>query len=166
MMKTPSQIFKVFFISVIVLLSSCSKDDSKSDENASCQETKITMLVNGESQSFHAYGRGIDIRSDGYELSLNFGREEQNPYQEQSIVLHLPYKATGQNIIEQFIYSQYKDNTLFRGDFLEGELQSNVITNTKNCFRMTFSGKLSDANQEVVITEGKISYTYEEPFSE
>jgi hypothetical protein len=81
-------------------------------------------------------------------------------------VLHLPYKATGQNIIEQFIYSQYKDNTLFRGDFLEGELQSNVITNTKNCFRMTFSGKLSDANQEVVITEGKISYTYEEPFSE
>ncbi|AFL79598.1 hypothetical protein Aeqsu_0066 [Aequorivita sublithincola DSM 14238] len=165
-MKTTSLIFRIFFISVIVLFSSCSEDDSKNDEIAICQETVVTMIVNGETQTFYAYGRGIGIRSDGYELIINVGRNVQNPLGEQDIAIYLPYKATGKNIIEQFIYSQYKDNIIFRGDFLDGELQSNVLVNTKSCFRMTFSGKLSDGNQEIVITEGKISYMYDESFSE
>lgn len=160
------KILNILFLSAIITFSSCNKDDGDKDETASCQETEITMKVNGELLTFYAYGRGLDLRADDYELSLNFGRDQQNPVEEQRLNLYLPYKATGENIIEQFQYSQYINKTFFSGDFVNGELQSKVITNTENCFRMTFSGKLSDGTQEVVITEGKISYTYDEPFDE
>lgn len=141
---------------------SCSNDD----DHQPCYATDVTMTINGEVQSFQAYGRGIDIREDGYELQLYFYRGSSNPFSEQNLTVKLPYKKRGKNIFEAFLYSQYIDNTPFEGDFLDGELQSQVITNTSNCFYATFSGTLSDGNQEIVITNGELKYEYEESFDE
>jgi hypothetical protein len=136
------------------------------EEEQTCRVTNVTMTVNGEVQTFQAIGRGISLRQSGYELQLNFYRGSSSPFREQSIAMKLPYKKTGNNIIEQFIYNQYIDNVAFSGDFVEGELQSKVITNTSKCFYATFSGQLNDGNQVVVITDGSISYEYEESFDD
>jgi len=139
---------------------------SNNDDGTNCPETHVTMTINGESQSFEAMGRGIDLRQNRYELHLNLDRRSNDPSREQGISIILPYKKTGANVIEQFIYHQYIDNVPFDGDFLDGEFQSNVMINTHECFYATFSGKLHDGNQEVTITKGELRYTYEEPFEE
>ena len=155
--------YKTILTFLIVCLFSCSNDD---DKEQVCLETNVTMNVNGESQSFQAIGRGIDLRENGYELHLNLDRRSNDPFREQGIAIILPYKKIGENIIEQFIYHQYIDGIAFDGDFLDGEFESNVITNTSKCFYATFSGVLNDGNQEVIITNGSLSYEYEEPFDE
>ena len=147
---------------IAITTSSCSNDD----DHQPCYATDVTMTINGELQSFQAKGRGIDIREDGYELHLNFYRGSNNPFSQQNLTVKLPYKARGENIFEAFLYSQYIDNTPFEGDFLDGELQSQVITNTSNCFYATFSGVLTDGNQEIVITNGELKYEYEDSFDE
>jgi hypothetical protein len=147
---------------IAITTSSCSNDD----DNQPCYATDVTMTINGEFQSFQAYGRGIDIREGGYELQLNFYRGSNNPFSEQNLTVKLPYKARGENIFEGFLYSQYTNDTPFEGDFLDGELQSQVITNTSTCFYATFSGTLSDGNQEIVITDGELKYEYEDSFDE
>jgi len=153
-MKKSIQILVVFLFAIIA---SCSDDD---DKNQSCRETNVTMKVNGELQTFQALGYG----QNGYVLHLNIDRRSDSPFAEQGVAIILPYKKTGRNIIQNFIYHQSKDGVSFDGDFINGELESNVITNTKNCFYATFSGKLSDGNQEIIITEGSMSYQYETPF--
>lgn len=153
----------LLLVLLTLVLTSCSNDD---DSEQVCMETNVIMTVNGELQTFEALGRGIDLRQNGYLLQLNLYRRGNDPFREQSIVIKLPYKKTGENILEQFLYRQYIDNTLFEGDFLNGEFESNVITNSRNCFYATFSGKLSDGNQEVIITDGTVSFKYEPPFDE
>lgn len=154
--------FKTILTLLIVSLFSCSNDDNEQV----CLETNVTMNVNGESQSFQAIGRGIDLRENGYQLHLNLDRRSNDPFREQGIAIILPYKKKGKNIIEQFIYHQYINGISFDGDFLDGEFESNVITNTSKCFYATFSGVLNDGNQEVIITNGSLSYEYEESFDE
>ncbi len=158
---------KAYYINVLIILLSivftaCSDDD----KGPVCLETNITMKINGESQSFEASGYGIILTQNGYILDIHSGRYSNTPYSEQSFSILLPYKKTGVNVIEQFIYHQYMDNISFDGDFMNGEFESNVITNNKSCFYATFSGKLNDGNQEVIITEGKLSYKYENPFDQ
>lgn len=165
-MKIAFSIFKLLLISTLLSFTSCSEDDVKNDEYAGCLETEVRMIVDGEQQIFYTSGRGIDSRTDGYELQISIARDQQDPFAEQNIGIYLPYKATGENIVERFTYFEYKNNTLFSGDFVSGALESNVLTNTKYCFVMTFSGKLSDGNREVIITNGKISYMYEQAFSQ
>ncbi len=153
---------KVVFIFLVLFLYSCSKDD----EPTVCLPTAVNLTINGEKQSFQAIGRGIDLRQNGYELHLNLGRYSLEPYREQTIYIQLPYKKTGKNSIEVFQYHQYINQISFSGDFLNGDFESNVITNTSTCFYATFSGTLSDGNQQIVITEGSLSYKYEESFDE
>jgi hypothetical protein len=147
-------------ILTILGLVSCSNDDEQV-----CMVTNITMTINGETQSFQAYGRGISLRQNGYELELNLSRRV-GTFSEQDVLLVLPYKKTGNNVIEHFFYSHNINNTTFEGDFMDGEFQSKVLTNTSNCFYATFSGKLNDNNQEIIITDGILSYEYEESFDE
>ena len=139
---------------------SCSDDDKE----IVCSQTNVTITINDEVKNFQAIGRGIDLRANGYELQINLYRSESDPFIEESISIKLPYKRTGENIIEQFQYNQYMNGVFFSGDFLNGEFQSNVISNTNKCFSATFSGVLSDDNQEVIITDGQITYQYDEPF--
>ena len=156
------KILTFLFLIIAFTLSSCSDDDEKKPEP--CLATNVTMVVNGELQSFQAQGRGIDAMQDGYRLSINLDRRSNDPYREQTIYIILPYKKTGQNIIQEFHYRQYINGVAFEGDFLDGTFECNIITNRNTCFYATFSGKLNDGNQEIIITGGKLSYQYETPF--
>ena len=85
------------------------------------------MVVNGELQTFQAYGRGIDIAENGYILSINIDRRNFGSTNEQGVYLQLPYKRTGKNLIEHFIYHQYVDNVVLDGDFVtDGNFTSEI----------------------------------------
>ncbi len=158
----PKPFFQTLLLAICITLAvACSKEDN---ETNACRPTNVTMKVNGELQSFQAMGRGIDMGGSGYTLSLVLDRREMDTFREQGVAISLPYKKTGDHVIEHFNYHQYINSTSFDGDFINGDFTSKVITNTRTCFYAEFSGKLSDGNQEVIITEGKLSYEYEEPF--
>ncbi len=158
------KIKNLFCLFFVIVSFSCNKDDDNKEVILDCQPTKITMVVNGETQTFQALGYGIDLTSEGYVLHLNGDRRSNDPFREQGIAIILPYKKTGQNVIKNFFYHQYINNASFDGDFTEGEFQCNVKINRKSCFLATFSGKLNDGKQEVIITDGVISYQYEDAF--
>lgn len=157
------KIQNLFFSLLVIVAFSCNKDDNKEDI-LNCQPTNISMVVNGQPQTFQALGYGIDLRSEGYVLHLNGDRRSNDPLREQGIAVILPYKKTGKNVIEKFLYHQYINNVSFDGDFTDGEFQCDVKINRNSCFYATFSGKLSDGKQEVIITDGIISYQYNDPF--
>lgn len=152
----------LLFLVFCILTIGCSNDDN----STACRATSITMEINGEIQSFQAIGRGIDLRENGLELQLNLDRRSNNPFKQQTISVILPYRVTGENVITEFSYNQNIDNIEFSGDFVDGTFESKVLTNNRYCFYATFSGSLSDGNQELVIREGKLSFEYEIPFDE
>src|SRR6187402_1832657 len=152
---------KLLFIPVLTIFLSCSHSK---DENQTCLPTKITMVVNGVPQTWNAGGRGIDLTPIGYKLSINLDRSIAEPYSQQGVSIILPYKVTGANVIKSFHYLQYDHDQSFEGDFVDGQFKSYVISNTQNCLLATFSGKLNDGDQEIVITNGSVSYLYETPF--
>lgn len=156
-------LFRILLFLLTLGLTSCSKDD---DSQQVCMETSVTMTVNGELQEFQALGRGIDLRQNGYLLQLNLDRRSTDRSREQTMVIRLPYKKTGENIIEEFLYRQYINGISFSGDLINEDFQSHVTTNTRNCFYATFSGKISDGNQEVIFSDGIVSFKYEPPFDE
>ena len=156
---------KIYLLSFFscLLLQSCDKDDKVPD----CIATNVSMIVNGELQTFQALGRGIDLTNDGYVLSLNLDRRNNEILlREQTFYIQLPYKKTGKNIIKNCDYHQYVNGISLDGDLVNSDFQSDVIINRNTCFYATFSAKLKDGNKEVIITDGKISYTYENPFED
>jgi len=165
-MKSKSKILNLFFLLLVMATFSCNRDNDNQEENLNCKPTSISMVVNGKPHTFQAIGYGIDLRSEGYVLHLNGDKRSNNPLSEQGIAVILPYKKTGKNVIDKFIYHQYVNNVSFDGDFTDGVFQSNVIINRNSCFYATFSGKLNDGKQEIIITDGIISYQYEDPFDD
>lgn len=142
---------------------SCNKDENEPD----CHATNVSMLVNGELQTFQAQGRGIDLTNNGYILSLNLDRRDNDvQLREQTFYIQLPYKKTGKNIIQKCLYHQYINGIPLDGDLVNSDFKSEVIMNRSTCFYATFSGKLNDGNQEVIITDGVVSYQYETPFNQ
>lgn len=155
---------KVLFVLILFSSISCSNDDS---DQQVCLENTANLKINGENQAFNVEGYGINSRENGHVLMLNLARRTNNPYIEQFINIRLPFKMTGNNIIEQFAYRQKSiDSVLFNGNYVNDEFESRVITNTDNCFYATFSGKISDGIQEIIITDGIISQEYGTPFDE
>ncbi len=153
--------FNIIFIVLAFILISCDKEVKEPD----CITTNVSMLINGELKTFQAQGRGIELTNNGYILSLNLDGGSNDPiYREQSFYIQLPYKKTGKNIIKSCNYHQYINSISLDGDLVNSDFQSEVIINQNTCFYATFSAKLKDGNQEVIITDGKISYTYENPF--
>lgn len=125
------------------------------------------MKINGEELQFQVQGRGIDLdREDhGHTLFLAVVTGDFSPAQDSySIVIKLPYKATGNNIIEEFYYHRVENLSTVEGYFVPGNLQSNVTVNTKNCFSATFSGSAVIDGNEISISEGFIIHSYEYPF--
>ncbi len=156
---------KIITIGILLLLlinfSSCSSDD---DSQQSCLETSIIININGDVQSFQATGRALNLRENGHELTLSLSRHVSEPHQEQFITIKLPFNKTGENSINYFVYRQNIEGSRIEGDFTDHDFQSNVITNTNECFYATFSGKLNNDHQEVTINEGEVIFKYEEPF--
>ncbi|WP_179320108.1 hypothetical protein [Winogradskyella helgolandensis] len=153
----------VIFISLLVL-NSCSNDD----DVVSCPQTEnATMKINGELMDFQIFGRGIDLDNDGsgHTLSLYLSRGVYSPQQDTyAITLKLPFKKTGTNIIEEFNYLRVQNASSSEGDFVQAELQSSVTVNKNTCFSVTFSGSATINGNEVVITDGVINHTYNDPF--
>ncbi|WP_395044034.1 hypothetical protein [Flavobacterium sp.] len=141
------------------LLLSCSKDDN----SQSCYDSSVIMKINDELQSFQTIGRGVDLVSGNYKLSIYLYRSS-NINSQQNIYFELPYKKIGKNIITKFFYQQNNNGDGFEGDFINGTFQCDVKSNTNKCFYATVSGILNTGSQEIEIKDAIISYTYEEPF--
>jgi hypothetical protein len=159
---TNNKIITRLFTLLLFIVTSCSDNEISNK----CEQTNITILIDGELLTFEAISRGILLTSNGYKLTVGFNRRVESPLVEQNILITLPYKKTGKNIIKNFFYSQYKNSVYFEGDFINGELQSNVTKNSKSCFSTTFNGKLNNGTQDIVIESVKVSYQYQEPFDE
>ncbi|MDT0689159.1 hypothetical protein RM549_05145 [Salegentibacter sp. F188] len=160
-MKNIGLLFIIF--NGILILNSCSEDDAQP-----CPQTEvISMQINGQVKQFHIDGNGIDLDRDGsgHTLSLWLSTGVFQPQQDSyAITIKLPYKKTGTNIIEKFNYFRVQNGSSAESDFVEGELQSEVIINTNSCFSATFSGRTIVDGNEIVITEGTITHIYNEPF--
>ena len=141
---------------------SCSDDDTIQK----CQETNITVSINGDLLTFEPISRGIVLTSDGYELTLGFHRRDEVPLLVQNIIITLRYKKTGKNLIENLFYTQSKNLIHFEGNIAQDKLQSNVTINTRSCFSATLSGSLNDGTQDIAIESINFNYLYEEPFDE
>lgn len=136
------------------LLADCSKDTTDLNQ---CRATNASMKVNDELVTLVPNGKSA---GSGIPLTV----WAQNPYMEQSFSITVPYKVTGNNRILGFNYHQYINGQSFDGQYVNGEIQGKVITNKNTCVYIEFSGKISNGSQELLITEGKYSYTYEDPF--
>lgn len=156
---------KIIYSLLFLILLSCSKDD----DNQTCVDADSTMVINGELQTFQTLGYGIDLVSlnpISHELQINLYRSSTGSFNEQNIYFILPYKKTGKNKITEFHYSESSISQNFEGDFINGEFECNVKSNSRKCFYATVSGKLVIGNQTVEITDGIISVVYDEPFDE
>ena len=145
----------------LALSAGCSKDD----ENQTCRDPSITMVVNGKLQTFQAQGYGIDLEGNGHKLQLYFHRSEVEPYLEQSGFVTLRFKKTGEQIIEKVNWHQYSDGVGFDAELNQSQMQSNVETNTEWCFYGTFAGTFDDGNQQIKVSDAKLSYIYHEPMN-
>ena len=107
----------IIFISLIIL-NSCSNDD---DDSQSCPQTEIaSMEINDESKQFDINGWGIDLDNDGtgHTLSLWLMTGVLQPQQDTyAITIKLPYKQTGNNIIEEINYFRVQNGTSSEIDF-------------------------------------------------
>lgn len=154
----------LIFISVLLVLNSCSTDSSESK----CPEIEnISMKINGEFKEFQVIGWGIDLNNDGssHTLTLQIHTGVFNPEQDSyDITLKLPYKKNGVNLIEEFNYFRVQNGTVSHVNFVTGEFQSKVTVNKNTCFSGTFSGRAVIDGNEIIITEGILNHVYADPF--
>ncbi|PKD17304.1 hypothetical protein APR41_18575 [Salegentibacter salinarum] len=158
--------FLIIFVS-LPILNCCSDDDD--DDSQTCPQTEIaSMKINGELKQFDVNRWGINIDNDGTGHTLALGlmtgvfQPQQDTY---AITIKLPYKQTGNNIIEEFIYLRVQNGTSSEIDFVaQGEIESNVLVNTNSCFSVTFSGSVMLNGNEIIIEDGIVEHIYDEPF--
>ncbi len=148
------------------ILYACSDDDSQT-----CSETEMaSMEIDNELKQFDINGRAIDLDNDGtgHTLRLWLMTGDLQPQQDTyAITIKLPYKQTGNNIIEEFRYSRVQNGTSSEIDFVaQGELESNITVNTNSCFNATFSGNVILNGNEIIIGDGIIEHIYDDPFEQ
>lgn len=153
----------MLFVSFL-LLNSCSKND----EALPCPQTEnISIKINGEEMQFQIMGWGIDLDRDGsgHTLSLMVVNGVFSPAQDSySITLKLPYKTTGENIIEELRYFRVQNASSVEGVLAPANLQSRVNVNTNTCISLSFSGSAVIDGIEIVISNGIINHVYADPF--
>ena len=162
-MKNLRNLF-ILFISIIAL-NSCSKEDNPPP----CPvKNSISLKVNGEFIPFVSSGRDItlDLDGSGHTLTLWFESITPNPQEQPSysIILKLPFKKDGTNVLEEFYFSRIENTTYTQGFFDIEELQSEVFVNRNTCFIAKFSGTTIIDGTEIAITDGIINLIYDEPF--
>lgn len=159
--------FKILSLILICLtFVNCSDDEYNFQVNQnSCRDTEVQMLIDGENYDWttNTYG-WEESPSDSDNITLFIrGIAENEEGLVRNITMRLPYKETGSDVIAHIEYSQTGNGEAFEGDSSEMNLESNVITNTANCFFTTFSTTVTDGNQEIIITNGSLSFDYPEP---
>jgi len=159
-------ILKILFLTLAPLFFfGCSDDDKKQEEvQQICYPTNISMIVNGEFIEMAVMGRGLMLTPNGYILDMNFEYYLAEPNSVIHIRIELPYNKTGKDILNIFKFSTSTESGSSSVDLSNGEFTSEVISNNKNCFYCKFSGTLTKNGKTFEISEGVISYTYEEPF--
>lgn len=151
--------FTITILISFLFLNSCSKEE----DSLPCPQTEnISMKINGEEMQFRAMAWGI-VQEPTLELEIAAGvfAPQHNSW---SLSLKLPYKKTGNNLIEELLYTRVINSTTVQGYFEPGDLQSQVTVNTKNCISLTFSGRIVIDGNEIVITDGIINYVYPKAF--
>jgi len=156
-------IFKnlVLFLFAFAMLS-CSDDDNE----LPCEATEISMKINGVLHTFDPLGYGIDMIEGGHRLQLNFYRNTPEPFTERNLVLAMLYKQTGHNVVDELLLSGVINGDYVETDLVNADFTSDVFINRATCFYATFSGKIVQGGETLTITDGKISYQYEDPFDE
>ncbi len=125
------------------------------------------MEINGEVKEFDVNGRGIDLDSDGSGHTLSlwlYTADTQTQEDSYAIIIKLPYKKTGTNIIETFNYLHFQDGSFQDIDFVQEAFQNTVTVNTNSCFSATFSGHtVVDGNFQYSRTDddGKCAFKLE-----
>lgn len=154
----------IVFVSFLIL--NCCSD---SDDSQTCPQTEIaSMEIDNKQKQFDINGWGIDLDNDGtgHTLSLWLMTGVLQPQQDTySIIIKLPFKQTGNNIIEEFNYFSVQNGTSSEINFVDqGELVSNIMVNTNSCFSATFSGSVMLNGNEIFIEDGIVEHIYDEPF--
>jgi len=146
---------------------------SNQDENESCPTEIAVMEIDGITRNFNilgvSLGTGIFGRGTEIQLNLDSRDEEVDFFRQQTIVLTFPFEETGDNLISEFLYSQNfrpDDFPEISGDFLNGEFQSNIDRNSRFCLTASFSGRLSQGNDEVIIENGELVFILNDRFDE
>lgn len=153
----------IIFIGLFVL-NSCSENN---DISSCSLNENISMKINGDFKQFQIIGWGINLNNSnlGHTLHLQIFTGVLNPSQDSyEIILKLPYKKTGSNIIEEFNYFRIENGSSLEVNFVLGEFQSSVTVNNNTCFSATFSGSIIIDENEITITEGVFNHTYSNPF--
>ncbi|MBY8962870.1 hypothetical protein KJK34_08925 [Flavobacterium sp. D11R37] len=121
------------------------------------------MKINGELKTFTTGGREISIiwGTGQYDLSLLFYGSTQG-----TLRLEMIYKETGNNVIDLLKLGNFDEAHTGMYELVNDDFESNVLVNRSECFYATFSGKINANGEELIITEGVISYEYDEPFDE
>ncbi len=138
---------------------SCSEDDSP----PSCRATEISMKINGELHTFTTAGRGIDIiwETGQYDFDLDFYGDPED-----YLSLNMLYKKTGHNVIDELTLSRFDEAHNGEYSLISDDFDSHVRINRSSCFYATFSGKFMADGEEMTVTDGIISWEYDEPFDE
>lgn len=152
-------IMSMFFVSTTLL--SCSEDD----QAEACRDTEISMKINGELHTYHNSGTGIDMiwGTGGHELTLWFDRAGSAS---ENMILKMRYKKTGHNVIDALMLDRFDANHTGGYNLINDDFKTYVKINRPTCFYATFSGKFIADGEEMTVTDGIISVTYDEPFSE
>lgn len=154
--------FRILLLLFMFILASCSGNDD--NESAICIPTSMSMIINGESVEYNVSGTGIDwdwsrqkhiLDQSFYYSSSSLG--------ESTISYSVPHKLKGKNVFETFVFRTYLNGSYIEINLLNEDFESEVITNSNTCLYAVFSGKFTLNNQEIIITEGKASFIFENP---
>ncbi|WP_121667356.1 hypothetical protein [Mesonia aquimarina] len=156
----------LIFILLSLIIFGCSKDDEDNKYNCENIESIGDINLNDENYTLETTGRGIDLREDGYEVSLFYSYySESNSI---NISIKFPYKKTGKNVIEKihFSYTQRSDNPeYYTIDLTPENFKSEVFGNTDYCFEGEFSTDIQIGGKNFVFDKAILSYKYEEPLN-
>lgn len=155
----------LIILASLLIFNSCSNDD----DSPTCTENEIASIeINNDLKQFQVYGWGIDLDNDGTGHTLGLWlmtgvlQPQQDTY---AITIKLPYKQTGRNIIEEFIYFRVQNGTSSEIDVVaRGTFESNVTVNTNSCYSATFSGSVILNGNEITIENGIVEHIYDDPF--
>ena len=152
---------------LVLICVSCSDDEYDFDVNpdSSCRDTQLEMLIDGEDFNWitNSYGWEESPANTGEVSIFIRGYVENDQGVTKNFTLRLPYEETGEDVVSSIEYSQNEDATEFDGTSTEMNIESNVITNSSDCFFATFSSTVTDGTEDIVITNGSLSFNYSEP---
>lgn len=154
--------FLSFFLIICLVFASCSGNDD--EESVICIPNSMSMNINGGLVQFDESGTGInwDRERKIHILDQSF-YYNSDAFGESYITYSVPHRVKGKNVFETFVFQTYLNGSLIEINLLNEDFESEVITNSDTCLYAIFSGKFTVNDQEIIITDGKASFIFENP---